>query len=463
VSGIAPVVTETGAGGVAALPGFPGVDPHALLRALRPQFRRDPSAGVRAAALPVLSTSGADVSLTGSVAARLRAGALLGVGLNVPAALGGEPSAGLSVRGRVMSGPAGLVALPPGCRAVVLRTHGKVPRAYLVDLAGSAAEDWADADGGSHPPADGTAFGHAPVRIIDRATSGLRGVRFARLDLDEAPVLADWKIDAAADAAARTVIAGLWVAAVDTALQSAVRYTRSRHLYGATVWDIPHARGLIAEAHTDLLIADAIVHTSLSAGSDPEHPTASALPLVPKLLNDAMRSLSVLFGSTFYARVEPYALFETLVRDVASMRLLEVAARYPGADTDLVDATLVETMTDAASRVGGADLAALIARHDTRGADGGPVWHAMAAAVELGKLGTGGRGPAPGQEWLEAALTRLEARLSRRRVALSETAIEAAALDADACVRAERAITFDRVPLSEVPSIDAIEAKGGRP
>ena len=48
---------------------------------------------------------------------------------------------------------------------------------------------------------------------------------------------------------------------------------------------------------------------------------ASAL-LVPQLLNDAMRNLSVLFGSTFYGSVEPYAAFEKLVRDLAAMSLV---------------------------------------------------------------------------------------------------------------------------------------------
>ena len=66
-------------------------------------------------------------------------------------------------------------------------------------------------------------------------------------------------------------------------------------------------------------------HPSVRSTCTPRTPRPSQ-PQVPcslrSLLGDAMRGLSVLFGSTFYGSVPPYEVFEKLVRDLAAMSLV---------------------------------------------------------------------------------------------------------------------------------------------
>ena len=163
-------------------------------------------------------------------------------------------------------------------------------------------------------------------------TVGLRGTRFGvatvRSVLPTGDVLhADGGSRALERARAETaaIVAALMIGAVDSAVHLALPYAAGRRLYRGTVLDIPHARSLLADVHTDLLIADAlaarVVPSWMPVASTRWRHAASAY-LVPQLLADAMRALSVLFGSTFYARVEPYAIFETFVRDVGSLSLL---------------------------------------------------------------------------------------------------------------------------------------------
>ena len=119
----------------------------------------------------------------------------------------------------------------------------------------------------------------------------------------------------------RAVIPALAVATVDASLDLAVRYGSERSLYGGRVLDIPHARALLAGAIADFLVADAlsavVVRALHLAPADCLVLTAVSKSLVPQLLTSAMDDLSVLFGSTFYARVPPYDVFEKFLRDLA--------------------------------------------------------------------------------------------------------------------------------------------------
>lgn len=422
---------DAGLGSALVSPTSGGVRPTAweLMGELRALFRRDPSVGAELAALPLLATAGIWTHPAARIVApTVLAGGPLAVGLGLAQVAG---------IGDSVDGVIDLMSIPAGARHALVRTTGPDPHMVVVEIDEHA--------------------GFAETGR--RRTTGLRSVRFASVELRRAPVRASWAPDAAADEEARALVAGLWVATVDTAIRIAVPYAQGRGLYGGTVWDLPHARSLIADARTDLLIADAIV----LAGLDGSTATA-ALELVPRLLGDAMRSLTVLFGSTFYARVEPFAVFETLVRDVASMSLLQIRSdRVPSQPVDTPETSGAVTrglVLAAANEVAAgpvADRLAALAGRGARHPSDEKVWQALSAVTGLW---AGGREPLATSLWLNAALTRLEMRLSRRRAALSDEPIEAAIADVEHCVDRRRALTFDRVEV--FPPSTFLDNEGAR-
>ena len=161
-------------------------------------------------------------------------------------------------------------------------------------------------------------------------TGGTRGRRLGTAEFHDLPVPADRTVGPpgsgvptarTASQVTRAVLPALAVATVDSSLDLAVRYAADRSLYGGTVLDLPQSRALLAGAIADFLLADAfssvVVRGLHLAPEDCLIPTAASGYLVPQLLSSAMQDLSVLFGSTFYARVEPYDVFEKFLRDVA--------------------------------------------------------------------------------------------------------------------------------------------------
>ncbi|WP_157549756.1 acyl-CoA dehydrogenase family protein [Microbacterium sp. Leaf288] len=147
-------------------------------------------------------------------------------------------------------------------------------------------------------------------------TSALRGYRFGA---------------AAADATApatlvRAAVPAAALGAIDAALRESVRYAHARHLYGGTVLDIPHARSLLAAALADALTADALSSAAVCL-ADAHAPAASIAVAVSAhlsclLLADAAQQVSVLAGSTFYARISPFEIIEQHVRDLSALSVL---------------------------------------------------------------------------------------------------------------------------------------------
>ncbi len=191
---------------------------------------------------------------------------------------------------------------------------------------------------------------------------------------------------------------------------------------------------------------------SLDAGALDEVAASASAYLVPQLLGDAMRALSVLFGSTFYARVEPYAVFETFVRDVGSLSLLGLGT--PRALEPCVAA--LDHWADAAPGEHGpfgdrrADLVARVRSADRsdpavtrRLAREAAILVAADAAAELHEAGSV---PAT-DEWRDAAVIRLGTRLTGRKASLSDASIESAVDDLTFCVESGRSVTLERVPL----------------
>ncbi|MGC5225267.1 acyl-CoA dehydrogenase [Micromonospora sp. DT81.3] len=169
-----------------------------------------------------------------------------------------------------------------------------------------------------------------PVDTTRRVlTAGMRGCWIGAAQFDGVKISARRIIGSEGNAVAtalkafqitRATIPALAVGSLEAALHETILYARDRQLYGGSVLDIPHARSLYADALTDTLIADAlsgsVVRALHLAPRESFVLSAVAKYLAPQLLMDAIQQLSVLAGSTFYARTEPYSILEKLVRDL---------------------------------------------------------------------------------------------------------------------------------------------------
>ncbi len=296
-----------------------------LVRRWRPVFRRDPSLGLGYGLTTLTAAvnvwvAGDDVQRA-AVAARLLRGERIAVGFD-------ELDHGDLQHvacGAAFDGDRWLVS---GVKQVVDNADRAESMLILARTAG-------ETDARSHTlllwHRDAATGSHVDTarRVL---TGGMRGRRLGTAEFDELPVPADRTVGPpgsgvptarTASQVTRAVLPALAVATVDSALELAVRYAGDRSLYGGSVLDLPQSRALLAGAIADFLLADAfssvVVRALHLAPEDCLIPTAASGYLVPQLLSSAMQDLSVLFGSTFYARVEPYDVFEKFLRDLAML------------------------------------------------------------------------------------------------------------------------------------------------
>ncbi|MEU5095336.1 acyl-CoA dehydrogenase family protein [Streptomyces sp. NPDC020996] len=123
----------------------------------------------------------------------------------------------------------------------------------------------------------------------------------------------------------RSALPGMAVGTTDTALRTVVRFALGRRLYRKSVMDIPHARGTLSGAFTDLLTCDSL---SLAATRAvhllPEQTSVFAAAtkyLVPKVLAEATQELSVVLGARFYIRDGEHGIFQKHLRDLPVLSL----------------------------------------------------------------------------------------------------------------------------------------------
>lgn len=160
-------------------------------------------------------------------------------------------------------------------------------------------------------------------------TAGMRGCQIGAVDFDRLILPEDALVGVEGGGAVtalkafqvtRAVIPALATATVDAAIRLAVPYMRERELYGATVWDLSHARMLLARAWSALVVGDAmaraVVRTLHVQPDEGFMASAASKFLVPMLLNDAMQDLSILFGSSFYTAAGSYGIVEKWLRDL---------------------------------------------------------------------------------------------------------------------------------------------------
>ncbi|PYC87367.1 hypothetical protein C7C46_05215 [Streptomyces tateyamensis] len=154
-------------------------------------------------------------------------------------------------------------------------------------------------------------------------TPGLRGCRPHRLAFTGHRVPADALLPGPADPArAARLLAGATLGALDTQLRTTLRFAEQRELYGRPVTALPSARAALAEAFTDLLIADCC----LARGT-----AATVEQLVPVLVREAGHRLALLLGARSYLREGEHAIFQKHQRDLTTLAALRGPLHQPGA------------------------------------------------------------------------------------------------------------------------------------
>ena len=294
------------------------------------------------------------------------------------------------------------------------------------------------------------AVGHPTPDGDHVVTSALRNYRFDTTGPAASDII---PVDGVARTLAiRAAVPAAALGALDAALRESVHYSRSRQLYGGTVLDIPHARSLLAAALADALTADALSSAAvcLADAHAPAAAVAVALSahLSCLLLAEAAQQVSVLAGSTFYARIAPFELIEQHVRDLAALPTLvsEFADALPSASV-AVDIWCGDARATAPRALLQPDVAAAIASD----APGAVEVHAALAEVAgetLTRLAAGGRADADPHQTLELA----------HRVALLTAA--AAVVDGWRQARGSDAIAAD--PLAMEASLRRIRGRVGR-
>lgn len=259
------------------------------------------------------------------------------------------------------------------------------------------------------------------------ATLGLRGHDLSGLAFDDCPVPASAVLGTAGTGLAqilrtlqvtRTLVAGLSLGALDTALRVATTYAGERRLYGGPIDRMPVVRDLLVRAYADLLVGECVAVPAVRAvGAAPGRLvrwSAVTKYLVPVLAEEAIAGLATVLSARAFLADDPAGrLFQKVQRDHAVMSVFDGTthvnlaaltgmppagrpAAGSGPDRDRVLAALFRMDQPAAAwRPDGAALA--LAADDTdeivQGwpdavaeledrADGSPVWRELLEVLE---------------------------------------------------------------------------------
>lgn len=120
---------------------------------------------------------------------------------------------------------------------------------------------------------------------------------------------------------ARSLISGIALSAVDTALRVTLDFAERRRVFGTTVSEIPYSRRQLAEVFADLMVADAVSLGAVRALQVvPEQTSVWSSVVkyfVPTLLERTVSQLNVVLGARFYLRGHPhYSIHQKMLRDL---------------------------------------------------------------------------------------------------------------------------------------------------
>jgi alkylation response protein AidB-like acyl-CoA dehydrogenase len=184
-------------------------------------------------------------------------------------------------------------------------------------------------DKSSLPP---DAYTHLP-RI---QTHGVRGIDLSGITFREAFVPVDAQIGDDGGGielalrflqVSKTLIAHLALGCADSALRLTIRFASRRHLYGAPVFAIGHARDLVADAFAEGLVLDAATHV-FSRAFHVVPQEASLLAgiakyLVPVRCEAIFNDLAVVLGARHFLAEGETATFEKHLRDHRLLSLFD--------------------------------------------------------------------------------------------------------------------------------------------
>lgn len=118
----------------------------------------------------------------------------------------------------------------------------------------------------------------------------------------------------------RTLCGALSLGALDTALETTLRFAQNRTVYGKAVTALPQCQKLLSEAWAELLIADSLTGLALrglqTVPDQASVHSAVVKYLVPTLAEQAIQKLSVVHGARYYLRDNHEAgIFQKMYRD----------------------------------------------------------------------------------------------------------------------------------------------------
>jgi alkylation response protein AidB-like acyl-CoA dehydrogenase len=168
-------------------------------------------------------------------------------------------------------------------------------------------------------------------------TLGLRGHDLSGIQFDGTPIPAESLIGPVGAGVevvfkslqiTRTMCGGLSLGAADTALRVTLHFALTRILYGGSVFSIPHARSVLADAFLDILICDCVTISAARAC----HVSTNQLSVwsavvkyfVPVTIERTIHDLSVVLGARFFMRDSYcWGIFQKALRDVAIVSVFE--------------------------------------------------------------------------------------------------------------------------------------------
>ncbi|MBS2024865.1 MAG: acyl-CoA dehydrogenase, partial [Deltaproteobacteria bacterium] len=183
-------------------------------------------------------------------------------------------------------------------------------------------------------------------------THGIRGADISGVRFDDAQLSLAARLGEEGSGAERVLTAlqltragcsTFSLGAADTALRLALDFARERSLYGATVFDIAHARSMLVDAFAELLLAECVSIAALrgaqGAASQLSLWSQIAKLLVPTVCERVIHDTAVVLGARHYVR-EGFAggAFQKLLRDAAVVSLFDgsTAVNLDGIGAQLV-------------------------------------------------------------------------------------------------------------------------------
>ncbi len=126
----------------------------------------------------------------------------------------------------------------------------------------------------------------------------------------------------------RLMCGAISLGATDTAFQVALDFALGRRVYGGTVFDIPQCKRLLIESWVDLWLCESMITAAARSlhfvPSEASVHSAVIKYLVPRLLDQTFRQLSIILGARYFLREEYHAgIFQKMLRDSSLVSLFD--------------------------------------------------------------------------------------------------------------------------------------------